>query len=247
MTHVTVTNAQTIAAYAFENCASLKTVELNNDIISIDAGAFRGCTSLRELTVPSDVMAIPEEMMRNCTSLKAFYYEASSVSTIGEDAFAGCAALEMINSDESGAFVFSENLTSIGKGALNGCVKLKKLTVPFIGESRNPSENAAMFGYIFGTTAYTGGNATVQDWNGDAWNEVTYYIPVQLKLVMVTDAMQIADYAFENCSTLTELLINEGAQSYVGVDAFKNCVTPTYITIQFNDNSEINFDFVTIY
>lgn len=245
LTDVTISNAQTVADYAFENCASLKTIELNENILSLGKGAFRNCSALQNITMPNTVTEIPAEMLSGCTALKEFYFDEQMITSIGENAFANCGALQKVNSFENGTFIFSNEITFIGKGALNGCVQLKSVVLPFVGESRNAKENAAMFGYIFGTTQYTGAKATVQDWNGDNWNEVTYYLPPLLKTVEITDATTIADYSFQNCSTLTELRVNEEISETAGLNTFVGCVPPTYITVSYSTPS--GYTPVTIY
>ena len=234
LTDVTITNTQAVADFAFANCTSLKTVTLNDDLISIGMGAFGNCTSLRTFTVPDPVTEITAGMMFGCTSLKEFYFNSVAVTSIGEQAFANCGALTRVNSYEDGSFIFSNEITFIGKGALNGCVQLKSLVLPFVGESRSAQENAAMFGYIFGDTSYAGGKATVQDWNNDNWNEVTYYLPSLLKTVEITDALTVADYAFKNCSSLTELRINGAVKDTASANAFVGCIAPTYMASSYS-------------
>jgi hypothetical protein len=203
---------------------------LTSDIFSIGKGAFRNCSALTSFTLPYSTTEIPEDMLNGCTSLKEFEFDSYTVTSIGEEAFANCAALRRINSLDDGTFIFSNEITFMGKGSLNGCVQLKYLVLPFVGESRNAKENAAMFGYIFGTTSYTGAKETVQDWNGDNWNEVTYYLPPLLKSVEISDATTIADYAFQNCATITDLYINEEIQETVSDNTFVGCVPPIYLS-----------------
>ena len=107
---------------------------------------------------------------------------------------------------------------------------MESIVLPFVGGSKDAIEKASIFGYIFGSTSYTGSLPTSQKFlkNGDRY-VVTYYIPSSLKSVMLTGGY--LNYgAFSDCSSLTSIVIPEGV-ACIGERAFEGCSSLTSITI----------------
>ena len=101
---------------------------------------------------------------------------------------------------------FGKSLTSIGIGALEGCIGLRSLTLPFVGGTA--TENTYL-GYLFG--------ATVPDFSGG------FYPPYLTRVTLLDGAPAIGDYAFYECDSLVSLTLPEGMTS-IGVRAFSACV-----------------------
>ena len=58
-----------IGRWAFNNCASLKSITIPNGVINIEWNTFQGCTSLTSITIPDSVTRIGGEAFTECTSL----------------------------------------------------------------------------------------------------------------------------------------------------------------------------------
>ncbi len=94
-----------IRRYAFENCESLKILDLGNGIENIGDVAFGYCTSLEAVTIPSSVRFIGSDAFSGCSALTDVNFE-EGVKRMGRSVFTGCNALEEIT--------FPESLTEIG-------------------------------------------------------------------------------------------------------------------------------------
>ena len=153
--------------------------------------------------------------------------------------------------------IVPDYVTAINGGAFSGCSSLQEITIPFVGGSRKTASDTYQypFGYIFGTSSYTGGISTGQSYYGSSTSyttNTTYYIPSSLKKVTVTggnilygafyncsgltsvtignSVTSIGNYAFYNCSGLTSITIGNSVTS-IGSSAFRNCSNLTSITI----------------
>ena len=120
------------------------------------------------------------------------------VTSIAESAFANMTSLKKVT--------IPSTVTTIGYGAFRGCDSLEEITIPFVGQKEYDSE-ATHFGYIFGASSY-------------AYNEV--YVPSSLKEVVITGGIDITDYAFSGCSSLTSIEIPNTVRT-IGNAAFSEC------------------------
>ena len=107
-----------------------------------------------------------------------------------------------------------DSVTSIGYAAFDGCSSLTSITLPFVGATKDGTENTH-FGYIFGSYDY--------DYNG-------YSVPSSLKTVVITGGTRIYHYAFYGCSSLSSITIPDGVTS-IGNQAFYRCSSLTSIVI----------------
>ena len=120
----TVTVYGNVGDKAFQNCSSLKNIELNN-VYSIGANAFEGATSLKEIVLTDMLESIGQSAFYQCTKLLKIEIP-DSVSYIGAYAFEGCTQLEKI--------VLGSGITEWGtdwgdNAAFRGCTKLEDITV----------------------------------------------------------------------------------------------------------------------
>ncbi|NCA66552.1 MAG: hypothetical protein EOM87_00660, partial [Clostridia bacterium] len=219
---------------------------------SIGERAFYGCSKLTSITIPKSTTLIAGTAFNRCTSLLAFdvhisntafsvndgilfnfdftellrYPEGKSgndytvpevVNTINDSAFYGCKLLTSIN--------IHSQIISIGKGAFSGCAALETITLPFIGKSIDSKTHEALlthealFGYIFGEDYYEGGSVVTQ-FHGK--NSYRYYIPSNLRNVVITFGSNIANGAFYNMVMLTSITL-PSETTLIGENAFAFC------------------------
>ena len=126
---VTINGVTTIGPYAFNGCASLRSITLDCSVnpttkryllTDISSSAFANCTSLRHLHIPDTVKQIPVAMCYGCTNLEVAVmgYGCSSRDanddyivdgTIGQNAFAECSKLSF--------FIIPETVATVGDSA----------------------------------------------------------------------------------------------------------------------------------
>lgn len=106
---------------AFKGCTALTGVALPDSLTALGYGVFRDCSALTAAEFPAGIAWISgSSMLRNCTSLRSVKLP-KTVSSLGDDFFAGCTALEQI--------VLPDSVTKIGSNLFNGCTALTDVTL----------------------------------------------------------------------------------------------------------------------
>ena len=117
-----------VAANAFYNDTSLKTLTIGSNVSSIGNNAFYGCTSLTKVSGGANVKTIGANAFAKCTKLSSFTITSTSLSKIGTYAF---------NKDSKLKTLYIKNTTKLTKkgvkkslkGSLIKTVKVKKSKV----------------------------------------------------------------------------------------------------------------------
>ena len=191
-------------------------------VTSIGKYAFYNCTSLTSVTIPDSVTIIESAAFYGCSGLTSVTIPAS-VKSIDRIAFYNCSGLT--------SMTIPNSVTSIGDSVFHGCSGLTQITLPFVGKCRGNAGSAeSLFGYIFGTSEYTGGTVTYQSYATYGSASGSYYIPSKLRVVTVTDETIFGYGAFSGCNQLTSVTIPNGVTS-IGEWAFKGCSKLTSVTI----------------
>ncbi len=199
----------------FGNCTNLLSITIPNSVTSIGHTSFVNCTSLASVEIPNSVTSIDTCAFLNCTSLTSITIP-NSVTTIRDAAFTNCGITSII---------IPNSVTSIGVNVLSKCKDLTKITLPYLGASKSATGNDARFGYIFGGNSYDGG-----------YTAGGYCIPNGLSEVIVTDATNIAENAFKDCTSLTNITLPNTINS-IGANAFAGCSGLTKVIIPFLGDS----------
>ncbi|MDE7348513.1 MAG: leucine-rich repeat domain-containing protein, partial [Clostridia bacterium] len=156
-----------------------------------------------------------------CTSLTNIEIP-SSVTYLGSNAFKDCGKLKSIEIPTS--------VTSIGSSVFSGCISLESMTLPFVGDGKAYVAGAQLFGYIFGSSEYTGGVSVNQYINKTKYH--TFCIPSSLKSVRITGG-NVDEGAFSGCSSLESIEIPTSTiRKYVfmGCSKLTNIKMPSNVT-----------------
>ena len=250
-----------IGEYAFRGCAAEIVWGDAPEITEIGDDAFFGYEGT-SITIPDSVTSIGEYAFSGCDSLVSVYYTGDMESwwsingldniissgrtwyidgnkaagdivipdgttSIPSYAFEGCTGLNSV--------IIPDSVTSIGSNVFVGCSSLESITIPFVGAEAGKTSSDTYqypFGYIFGTSSYTGATEVKQYYYGNktsSTTSTTYYISSSLRGVTVTGG-NILYGAFYNCSMLTSVTIGNGVTS-IGERAFLDCTGLESITI----------------
>ena len=156
LSNVTLNDITMIPDNAFENCASLESIAIDNVVIigsksfmgsgitkltlnnaqSIGAYAFKECNSLNEINVSAET--IENFAFSNATNLKT---ATLCVKSIKPSAFAGCTTLSKVNLKTD----INRVIESIGSKAFNNCSALLDIIIP-----GNPEMETKCVGFING-------------------------------------------------------------------------------------------------
>ena len=165
-------------------------------VVEIDANAYSGL-NITEIVLPS------------------------SVTLIGENAFANCTSLESVT------FAEGASLTSIGKGAFTNCVKLKSINIPSTITKIEPNTFqgcASLESVNFDSQSIL---TEIGDYAFDGCENLTVFI-------FPSTLTTIGSYAFSGAG-VENLVVPEGLTS-LGMSAFKNS---SLTSVDFSQNTNI--------
>ena len=218
----------TIASSAFAGRSDLKSIIIPDSVTSIEAAAFSGCSSIESITIPflgankfaksasdstlfgyifgtldyAGAVAINQSYSKNDSITYYLPSSLTSVTVTGGEVFYGafnnCYILTNVT--------IGDLVTAFGPYALSGCTGITHITVPFVGERENSSENTH-FGYIFGAPDHLSQNQ---------------YIPSTIKSVCITGGSKIGGFSFYNCNHLTSITLPDSITS-MNFNTFAGC------------------------
>ena len=220
-------NATTIGNSAFEQCASLISIDIPANVETIGTAAFKGCSSLTTVTFEKESQlktisggySNPNYygVFSDCTALTSIKIPAS-VKTIEEAAFKGCSSLATVTF-EKGSQLKTIGGDSYSSGAFSDCTALTSIEIPASVET---IEAAAFKGCSSLTT-------------------VTFEKESQLKIIGGGYGYSYSGTfyyygAFSDCTALKSIEIPASVET-IEVVAFKGC--SSLITVTFEKGSQL--------
>ena len=270
LTNVTIGNSVTsIGICAFIGCSALTNITIPDSVTSIGEGAFSHCSSLTSINIPYGVTNIADYAFENCTSLTSIYIP-DSVTNIGNYAFKNCplnyneydnayylgkksnpylVLVKAKNADIASCSI-NDNTQFIHSYAFRNCTSLTSITIP---DSVTSIGNHAFENCTSLTNIYIPDSVTNIGFSAfaecDAVETATIpataisFIPKpNLKTVVITGETSIKAYAFNNCTSLTNVTIGNSVTS-IGYYAFYGCTSLTNVIIGNSVSSIENWAF----
>ena len=199
-------------------CLSLNFIYEDDVLFNKDKSkiiSFRN-QAVKSYIIPSSVTSIGDSAFAGCSSLSNIAIP-SSVNSIGDKAFWDCCSLTSI--------VIPDSVTSIGDGAFCGCSSLKYISIPksVICLNGNP------FFRWDGKLECLSPNFIYEDdvlFNKDKSKIISCRDQVIISYIIPGSVTSIGDYAFEGCSFLSDIVIPTSVTS-IGRGAFRDCNFPT--------------------
>jgi prepilin-type N-terminal cleavage/methylation domain-containing protein/prepilin-type processing-associated H-X9-DG protein len=185
-------------------------------VTCIGENAFSG-TSLTDVTIPDSVTNIGDEAFAGCAALNSATI-GNSVTSIGNSAFYGSGLTNI---------AIPDSVTYVGGSAFSYCNSLNSV---LIGNSVTSIE-VGTFAECYGLTDVTIGNdVTIID------NEAFFDCYNLNKIMIGSGITIIRDEAFRYCNSLTRITIPDNVTN-IGANAFDFCTGLTNVTIGTNITS----------
>ena len=202
-----------------------------NSVTSIGNSAFSECTNLSNITITDSVISIGDFAFSNSTSLRSVTIP-DSVTIIGVSAFYDCKNLINVTLPDS--------ITSIDYSVFSDCTSLTNITIP---DSVTSIGNDAFYSCYFTFGSFVNNSKcqynrgeTIVDTDSDGFC-IKDNVLVKMRPNYAIDevsipngVIKIGDYAFEYCTSLTNITIPDSVTS-IGDYAFEFCESLTNITI----------------
>ena len=209
--------------YAFSGCTALVTLNLPENLGTLDSYAFKGCTALKTVNFVANAKFITPETTEGGTdpAPAAAYDPAGLVTTIGDGAFMDCTSLTTIT--------LPYFIARIGNSAFENCTALATFTTMDGADSKTAALRTIGDRAFFGNTSLN--NVDANTTKGVNTIGVSAFENCgQLATINLSGVTRFVEGVFRNAKALKSVTMSANASIYVGQEAFRNCVTLSDIT-----------------
>ena len=236
-------NATTIGNSAFEQCASLISIDIPANVETIGTAVFWGCSSLATVTFEngSQLKTIGGDSsyygaFSDCTALTSIEIPAS-VETIEAAAFKGCSSLATVTF-ENGSQLKTIGGGSYSSGAFSDCTALTSIEIPASVETIEAAafkdcSSLATVTFENGSQLKTIGGGNSHSYYYGAFSYCSSLTSIEIPASVET----IKASAFKGCSSLATVTFENGSQlktiegGYPSSGTFADCTALTSIEI----------------
>lgn len=231
LTTVEVPNAvSTIASATFLNCKNLASVVLNEGTTTIEAQAFMGSSALSSVTLPQSLTSIGVQAFQNC-NLSGDIVLPNAVRTLSSEAFAGNVAITSIS--------FPATLANLGESAFRGCSNIASFSIDAANAAYKVNSSNAIvtiddtkvmaYPAAATATAYIDATATtiaahafygaknLTEIKIDNCTNFGDYSLAGTSIAKMNLRNTIGRYVLQNCTSLTEVTLENGKEIPFGV------------------------------
>ena len=236
-------NATTIGNSAFEQCASLISIDIPANVETIGTAVFWGCSSLATVTFENGSQlktigggSYSYGAFSDCTALTSIEIPAS-VETIEAAAFKGCSSLATVTF-ENGSQLKTIGGGSYSYGAFSDCTALTSIEIPASVETIEAAafkdcSSLATVTFENGSQLKTIGGGNSHSYYYGAFSYCSSLTSIEIPASVET----IKASAFKGCSSLATVTFENGSQlktiegGYPSSGTFADCTALTSIEI----------------
>ncbi|MBR6067531.1 MAG: leucine-rich repeat protein, partial [Bacteroidales bacterium] len=236
-------------SHVFDNCTSLSTLNIGENVKILPDCAFYNCSALTDVTIPDSVVSIGERAFYGCSTLATVNFNAENCTTMGSSSykvFENGSMLTTLNIGEKvknipdyafngcsnmmGTLVIPDSVINIGTYAFGSCSSLDTLTigkgVESIGE-RAFSDCSELTAVNFNAENCT----TLGSQSMRAFEGCTSFSTLSIG----DNVVGIPENAFYGCSNLTSAtignsVINIGSNAFSGCSGLTRLIVPDMVT-----------------
>lgn len=226
---------------AFYGCTALETIEIGDQVRSIEKNAFSNCENLKSIVIPNSVEILGDNCFYNCISMTSAVL-GNGVKNLSMSLFSGCKSLVSIE--------MGNGVTNIGASAFKDCASLSEFTIPntvstvgdyaFSGcrgirnvvmEDKNTeltlgsNGSSPLFSDCPLESVYIGRNIVYSASSAKGYSP--FYRNTTLQSITITNReTEISPNEFYGCTNLKEVNIGDGVTT-IGARAFSGCSSLT--------------------
>ena len=186
----------------YMSAANLRNVSLGSGLKKIQAGTFCGCIGLVNVRMGANIKTIGEGAFYHCENLKSIDIP-DNTTLIDNQAFYYCRSLANVN--------LGKNVRYINNEAFYSCESLTDIIFP--DSVRNIGYEAFTQCYFLENISLPDGNTSIESYAFGGTAVKNLYIPAGITNLSENDA-----FAFENCSNLQYIEVDENNKNYSSND-----------------------------
>lgn len=202
---IDLSNCETIGG--FESCKNLQSVKLKK-CKTIESCTFTGCSNLQSVGDLSSCTTIGGSAFQACSSLKSI--DISNCNSLGNYVFEGCSKLEEVK--------LSKQINKINNSTFNGCTSLKSIDLSNCTSIEGSAFNGCQSLTSVGNTVLL---SSIQ--------ENAFWGCTNLTTIDLSNCTFIGEWAFSTCAKLSN--INLSKCKLLGHGAFNNCTNLTEVDL----------------